>query len=463
MEQADASNISAYSDLQDEQKATTIQTQESYRAERLVCLYRIFVGALILIALFFIRNTLAPQSAMAVLISATMLIIHSAVVVIAFKVMQTSVRMQYLKTTQYISSVVDILIGSIVLWLFGAPDTFKSNAFLVYIVFVALAAFRYSRPLVLFTGILATITYLAMFAYALLVGAITLGTLSEAYTTSAVSLVSIANKVGALLLVSILLGKTTRGYSRVMRRFIQVEKISRQQHQRANDMRNIFRRYFADDIADHIWNNRQKLFSERREVTIMFCDFRNFTALSDRLPTEHVVAILNSYLSELVEAVFLYGGTLDKYTGDGFMAVFGAPLSKGNDPHNALCVAAEIKNRVLELNARHHASLPNGLKVGIGINTGEAIVGNIGSEKRVEYTVIGSAVNIAARLESLNKKLDSSVLISESTYRATRNLVQAKYRGLFEIRGIQEPVRVYELLEVPQVNSTLEKVEALIG
>src|SRR6185369_3026641 len=168
-----------------------------------------------------------------------------------------------------------------------------------------------------------------------------------------------------------------------------------------------------------------------QEVSILFADVRGFTSLSEKLPPEKIVEILNEYFTRVTDVIFDHGGTLDKFLGDGLMAIFGAPISKGNDAANAVKAALAIQSLMFELNRDAQARDWPELQVGIGVNTGIVVAGNIGSPKRIDYTVIGDAVNVSSRLCSNAKP--GEVLISETT--------SAKVRGLFDLKRL-EPLQV---------------------
>ncbi len=208
-----------------------------------------------------------------------------------------------------------------------------------------------------------------------------------------------------------------------------------------------FGRYVSRQIADKILANPEKSFwdAERRRVTILFSDIRGFTSMSEKVPPEVIVARLNEYLALMIDIVFKHEGTLDKFIGDAVMALFGAPLSLGNDEERAVRAAVDMQKAAADLSWRWaKQGLPE-FKIGIGIHTGEIVVGNIGSEKRMEYSAIGDAVNLASRLESLNKEYKTSTLISEETYNAVKKIAETRFVDNVNVRGRVEPVTIYEV------------------
>ena len=210
-----------------------------------------------------------------------------------------------------------------------------------------------------------------------------------------------------------------------------------------------FAKYVSPHVVDEISRNLGDLnvdAGERTEISILFCDIRDFTSMSENLPPEEVVRLLNRYFSFMVEVIFAHGGTLDKYMGDAIMAFFGAPRHDPNHARNA-CLAAlamQREARRLSLILEWEGGTP--LSIGVGVNTGEAVVGNIGTDRRMEYTAIGDHVNLASRLEVLNKKFKTGVIISEFTLKKAGD-VSVRDLGEVEIRGKRESIRIYELID----------------
>jgi adenylate cyclase len=186
-----------------------------------------------------------------------------------------------------------------------------------------------------------------------------------------------------------------------------------------------------------------KLSGERRKITVLFSDIRNFTSFSEKYPAEQVVSMLNEYFSGMVEIIFRNQGILDKFLGDGIMVEFGVPLDDPEQELNAVKTAMEMRTELARLCAKWESEGLPAIDIGIGIHTGEAVIGNIGSEKRIEYTAIGDAVNVAARIEQLTKELKTPVLISETTIVAIRDKFDFKDFGAQTIRGRVETINVY--------------------
>lgn len=215
-------------------------------------------------------------------------------------------------------------------------------------------------------------------------------------------------------------------------------------------IRGIFSRYVSRQVVDEILKESQELAlgGRRKEVTVLFSDIRNFTTMSERMKPEEVVAILNEYFAAMVEVIFRHEGTLDKYIGDAIMAVFGSPLSRPDDAERAVRAAVDMQTELKRLQAKWQLEGREPFDIGIGINTGEVVVGNIGSEKRMEYTVIGDNVNLASRLEGLNKQYQSHIIVSESVYEKLKDKVNVRPLEAVTVKGKTRPVMIYEVLGI---------------
>jgi adenylate cyclase len=214
-----------------------------------------------------------------------------------------------------------------------------------------------------------------------------------------------------------------------------------------NRVTGIFGRFVSKTVVDELLQSGEdvKLGGSRKDISLIFVDIRGFTPMSERLEPEQVIQVLNEYLDVCTKAIFKFNGTLDKFIGDGVMAMFGAPIEYDNHPEMAVRAAIEMKSQANILEQKLIEKYGVGVKFGLGINSGPAVVGNIGSEDlRLDYTAIGDTVNLSARLESNAKP--GQILISELTYARVKDLFQIEPIGEIKVKGKEKPVMVYEVI-----------------
>ena len=213
-------------------------------------------------------------------------------------------------------------------------------------------------------------------------------------------------------------------------------------------IRKAFQFYLTKSVVDQMLKEPDKLRlgGERRICTVLFSDVRGFTTISEKLSPEELVLLLNSYLTPMTNLVFKYDGTLDKYMGDAIMAIFGAPVDYPNHAARACFVALEMLEELKVLqDGWRKQQLPE-LDIGIGLNTGPMSVGNMGSESRFDYTVMGDNVNLGSRLEGINKQYGSNIIISEFTYNAAKEDVYVREMDSVRVKGKRDPVKIFELM-----------------
>ncbi len=210
-------------------------------------------------------------------------------------------------------------------------------------------------------------------------------------------------------------------------------------------IRKTFGRYLSDDVVDTILESPEgaALGGEKRVVTVVITDLRGFTATCERLPAEDVVMILNIYLETMTEIVLKYQGTINEFIGDSIVVVFGAPIIRHDDAKRAVACAVEMQLAMDEVNHQCMAHDYPTIEQGIGINTGEVIVGNIGSKKRTKYDVIGHNVNLASRIESYT--VGGQIFISESTHQACEDILKTEDHIEVMPKGIKKPITIYEV------------------
>ncbi|HEY2380675.1 MAG TPA: adenylate/guanylate cyclase domain-containing protein [Terriglobia bacterium] len=209
-----------------------------------------------------------------------------------------------------------------------------------------------------------------------------------------------------------------------------------------------FARYVSQQVMESIVSSGQVpvLHGDRRRITALFSDIRGFTTISETRTPEDVVELLNEYFRAMVDIVFRHHGTLDKFMGDGLMAIFGAPAEDPDHEKHAVLAAIEMQSELRRLSVKWEIQGRPKINIGIGINSGHAIVGNIGSEARMEYTAIGDTVNIASRLETATKEFAADILISEFTHDAVRGHFEVKTIGDVHVKGRAEPIKTYAVL-----------------
>jgi adenylate cyclase len=218
------------------------------------------------------------------------------------------------------------------------------------------------------------------------------------------------------------------------------EQVKREAMVRSN-----FERYFAPNIAAEIAQQDTvvPLGGDRRPITVLFSDIRGFTSMAESMRPDAIAQLLTEYFSEMVEIIFEHGGTLDKFVGDSVMALWGAPIAQPGDPDRALKAAMAMQDAIRRLNERWVSAGRPEIGVGIGINYGEVFAGNIGSHRRLEYTVIGDAVNVASRLCS--EAGPGEILVSEALCQVVQEYADYEYLPEMALRGRTRSVQVYRV------------------
>ena len=223
---------------------------------------------------------------------------------------------------------------------------------------------------------------------------------------------------------------------------LMIEDITREKR-----LRDTMSRYMSKTVVDQLLESGEAVLGGTgRDVSVLFSDIRGFTSISERLGAKETVALLNEYFTEMVDIVFAHNGVLDKYIGDMIMAVFGSVMPGKDDASNAVLAGNRMITGLHQLNLRRAARGGEPIRIGVGISTGNVVAGNIGSLKRMEYTVIGDRVNLAERLETANKFYGTSILICDSTYAAVKGSQPAREIDLIRVRGREMPLAIYEAL-----------------
>ncbi len=225
-----------------------------------------------------------------------------------------------------------------------------------------------------------------------------------------------------------------------------VEELKHKVEEQERTLR-LFMKYVPEPVVEKALNTEESSIfeGEQRHIVVLFCDIRGFTSMSEELSPKEVVTFLNDYYSLMTETVKKYDGTVNQFVGDEVFAVFGAPVSVDRGEEKAVQCALEMLQKVQYLNAIYQTRLNREVKIGIGINAGEVVAGNLGSEDRIEYSVTGDTVNTGKRIESLTKESPNSVLISDSVYNKVHNMFEFLAYEPVEVAGKKEKIQVYEV------------------
>ena len=215
-------------------------------------------------------------------------------------------------------------------------------------------------------------------------------------------------------------------------------------------IKQIFGRYVTTQVSERILKGAINMGGESRNVTILFSDIRNFTGMSEGMTPACVVEFLNEYFSEMVDAVFEHGGVLDKFIGDGMLATFGSVDDHPDHARRAVQAALQMKERLAGINEDRVAQKRPPINIGIGIHTDNVIVGNIGSRKRSEYTVIGDGVNTCSRVEAMNKDFGTTVLITQNTYECIHDEFECRAMPETKLRGKTQALKLFEVIQATE-------------
>jgi len=333
---------------------------------------------------------------------------------------------------RYLNAAIETSIPTIVLIAFlktmDANVALTSGAVLTYYFFIILSALRLDFWLSAFTGVVAGVSYAGLVIWCL----------DELRS----GLTEVPERVGGYILrpIFLLVGGIVAGLVAKQIRAGLVRSMRAAEERR--QIVQMFGQHVSPAVVDQLLANPADQHSRLREVCILVLDIRNFTGFSEAAAPDDTVALLNRLWGFSVEIVNRHQGIVNKFLGDGFMAVFGAPVSIGNSCQSALNAAREILAEVERASDAGEMPLT---RVGIGIHAGEALVGNIGSLERREYTVIGDVVNVAFRIEQLNKEFGSKLLISEQVQQATGAAAPTELPASLQVRGRQTAVQVYKL------------------
>lgn len=336
----------------------------------------------------------------------------------------------------YLNAFIETSIPTLSVYIIGVgqavPVSYMMTSFVIlYAVFIVLSVLRLDARLSFFTGMVAAVGYamLALYFLSLTPGDADIDPrflAPASYVTRAVFFLVVG--VGAAFVA-----REVR--RRLFHSFVVLEE--------RNQIRDVFGQQTAPAVVEALLNEGMDMKSQRRQVCIMFLDIRGFTAYSEKRDPEEVVAYLNRLFDFMIDLVNENAGIIHQLLGDGFMAIFGAPLSYPNNRRQAVDASLAILDRVAE---EHAAGRIPPTRIGIGLHAGEALTGTVGSSIHKEYKVTGDVVNLAARIEQLNKTYDSQLLISEAVWKEVDLPgLDADGIGAVEVRGRAEPVQIYKL------------------
>jgi class 3 adenylate cyclase/HAMP domain-containing protein len=239
---------------------------------------------------------------------------------------------------------------------------------------------------------------------------------------------------------NIMIDQLEKAYGKIKEFAFQAVLAQKNEHR----VRNIFQKYVPKDVIDSLFMNPEKmLVGDNRVLAILFSDIRSFTTISEGFMPDELVDTLNKYFSILVDIIMQHGGIVDKYIGDAIMAFFGAPVKRENDAEDAIRAALEMQVALQTFNKSHQESGKPVFKTGIGVNYGVVTVGNIGSEKKMDYTIIGDMVNLGSRLEGLTKYYHQDLIFSESVYRKIKERVPCRMIDKVVVKGKTQGEKIY--------------------
>jgi class 3 adenylate cyclase len=226
-----------------------------------------------------------------------------------------------------------------------------------------------------------------------------------------------------------------------------LEELHTRVHEQERTLK-LFQKYVPEEVVRKaLLSTEESIFEgETKEVTVLFCDIRGFTTISEQITPKEVVALLNAYYGTMTESIRRHNGTVNQFVGDEIFACFGAPVSQVNNEQNAVFCALEMMKRLEKLNELFFGKLGQKIEIGIGINAGEVVVGNTGSEDHIGYSITGDTVNTGKRIESLTKDCPDTILISDSVCQKVEHLLQLKTWEPVSLKGKRDKIQVYEVL-----------------
>jgi class 3 adenylate cyclase len=423
-----------------EERNQDIWFQEEARAERLSNLIRIIYLLFWLFATVPTRN-FQPYSA-----NLSNIGLGSLWLALSILLHLYLLNFSYRHFIKYLSTTLDVVFIIAILYVYhydmGYSTTLKSIPFMTLFFVLILTTLRFRKRLPIYGGILAIVLYLVLLLFMVKFKGAQFGTMIEEFTSPKVNFFQQIYRIMYLITLAALMLILVHNIHRLVHMRVEQAKDALRQKIKHERTQRLFERYFTTKIAQYLADHPPELGGKAQYVTVMVCDLRGFTTLSEKLGPTESVDLLNRLFENLVSIVFKYNGTLDKFLGDGMLVVFGIPEPRPDDALRAVRAGMEMVDRVREIGAHEK------LEMGIAINTGEVIFGNIGSSKRMEFTVIGDTVNTASRMENLNKKFNTNIIVSEHTCQALDDTILVHELPESVLRGKSGSVKLYEVRKV---------------
>ena len=348
---------------------------------------------------------------------------------------------------KYITTTIDTILLTAVLWMGGGVRTVKTPGFLIFLLIVAAAAFRYSTRHTLYAGLLAFFCFTGLFVFSIGSGRVTLGSLPEEFSSDVISISGQIQESVYFAIYVVLIVALTSAHRRILNKSIQHELQAQQERNASTYLRNTLCRFVSKGVAEKILEDGIETKGEAKKAAILFSDLRGFTAMCENLTPPEIMSFLNGYMRRMIDIIFENGGTLDKIIGDGLMAVFGAPYTKNDDAIRAIRCAMGMREELKKINRDRTRAGNDPIRFGVGIHYGDVVAGYLGSDQQIDYTVVGSSVNLASRIERLTAELGCDILISEDIAKSAPGTIALREAPIVTVRGIERPVRTFEILE----------------
>ncbi len=419
------------------QKLDHFFVQEEYQAEKKIAIFRVILYALIVLEIIGVRVFFQERISGMLILALSLIFVFSVLMMVDLLFIE---KLQWAKGfmpyAKYWVTVVDVFIISVMSYvvtqMFGTDQIQEWVFSLVFFggssLLLGVSLFRHHWVTTVVTAVLEILSFVGMkifiFHYP---GIIEIFNRNHEYQLQNALVIWIILSLAVLF--SLMAGRVRAMVGR-------------------NKLQDELNRFLPENVANQVGNGEVniKLGGEKKLVTVLFSDIRNFTGFSEKRTPEEVVDFLNSYFNDMIESVFHHHGTLDKMMGDGLMAFFGVPAEPENQQNNAVSCALDMLKRLRAFNELRKFQGKETIQIGIGIHTGDTIIGNVGCDRRMEYTAIGDTVNAASRIEDLTKKYKVPILISSETQKGLKGNFQSERMGTEFVKGKSEEVEIYKVV-----------------